>query len=93
MEGLTLKNILNSFNAPLNESQAWAVCYQCGTYLLDLWQNSPEQCQRFNGVTAVYISKDGNVVKVAAAADGDSRPTSPDSSGKNVFYDDILKIY
>ncbi|KAM3873493.1 protein spire homolog 1 [Diretmus argenteus] len=29
MEGLTLEEILRLYNQPINEEQAWAVCYQC----------------------------------------------------------------
>lgn len=33
MENLSLQKILEAFNAPINEEQAWAVCYQCAKYL------------------------------------------------------------
>lgn len=33
-ENLSLQRILEAFNAPINEEQGWAVCYQCAVYLL-----------------------------------------------------------
>lgn len=33
MENLSLQKILEAFNSPINEEQAWAVCYQCAKYL------------------------------------------------------------
>ena len=33
MEALTLQSILEAFNAPINEEQAWAVCFQCAKFL------------------------------------------------------------
>lgn len=29
LEGLSLEDILRLYNQPINEEQAWAVCYQC----------------------------------------------------------------
>jgi len=34
MNELSLLTILEAFNAPLTEEQAWALCYQCATKLL-----------------------------------------------------------
>ena len=39
--GLTLQGILEAFNAPINEEQAWAVCFQCAGHLLISLPPSP----------------------------------------------------
>ena len=67
MEGMTLQTILEAFNNPLNEEQAWAVCYQCARCLQNQWQVSPAECFRFGGLPAVELGKDGTVVSIRGA--------------------------
>jgi len=64
MEKLTLQAILGAFNNPLNEEQAWAICYKCARFLQDLWKQSPAECFRFNGLHAVQLGKDGSVLDI-----------------------------
>ncbi|XP_041455155.1 protein spire homolog 1-like [Lytechinus variegatus] len=56
-EIISLQDILESFSAPLNEEQAWAICYQCGKFL-DESVNGNVTVQSANGV---LLSKDGTV--------------------------------
>ena len=37
METSNLQDILEGFNAPINEEQTWAVCYQCANFLRHEW--------------------------------------------------------
>lgn len=61
IESLALQSVLEAFNAPLNEEQAWAIAYQCATNLQKQWNESPELCFRFNGIHSVDVHKDGSV--------------------------------
>ncbi len=64
----TLQNVLESFNAPLNEEQAWAVCHQCAKYLANEWNTNASDCCRFNGVQSVQMGKDGVVQGIVGTA-------------------------
>ena len=75
MEGLSLHNILDAFNNPLNEEQAWAICYQCARFLQNQWQQSPAECRLFGGLHAVELAKDGSVLAIRGA-DGESARSS-----------------
>lgn len=65
---LSLKTILETFNAPLNEEQAWAVCYQCSTYLQKERSNGNFDIS-FDplGPDSLHIFKDGTVCKKIAS--------------------------
>ena len=65
---LTLKSILDSFNAPIGEEQAWAICYQCAKFLQKQWEEKPAECFGFYGVESVLLYRDGSV----AANEADS---------------------
>ena len=60
-EPLSLEEILVSFNNPINEEQAWAVCHQCAQYFVS--KNS--QCKfrelYVRGRRAVRVKKDGEI--------------------------------
>lgn len=58
MDNLSLLKVLEGFNAPLNEEQAWAVCFQCAKFLQEA---PPERRCSFNDVRCVILSKDGSV--------------------------------
>ncbi|XP_062915679.1 protein spire homolog 1-like isoform X6 [Mobula hypostoma] len=66
---LSLEQILRLYNQPLNEEQAWAVCYQCCCTLRRHRQppaDAPNaQGHRFwgrlNGASAVLLHRDGNI--------------------------------
>ena len=64
MEKLTLLNVLEAFNAPVNEEQAWAICYQCAKHLQANWNEIPKDCFKFNEVQAVEIGKDGSIIGI-----------------------------
>ncbi|XP_067887316.1 protein spire homolog 1-like isoform X5 [Heterodontus francisci] len=62
---LSLEQILKLYNQPLNEEQAWAVCYQCCSTL----QRQPPTGEparpgdwgRLSGARAVILHRDGNI--------------------------------
>ncbi|XP_048452151.1 protein spire homolog 1 [Rhincodon typus] len=60
---LSLEQILKLYNQPLNEEQAWAVCYQCCSTLQR--QRRPGDTQlfpgRLSGARTVILQRDGNI--------------------------------
>ena len=60
MEFLTLQRVVEGFNAPINEEQAWAVCYQCGK-ILQIQKETSSICRKLSGLRSVKIYKDGSV--------------------------------
>ncbi|XP_072902967.1 protein spire homolog 1-like isoform X6 [Hemitrygon akajei] len=84
---LSLEQILRLYNQPLNEEQAWAVCYQCCCTLRRHRQSLADapnaQGHRFwgklNGAGAVLLHRDGNISIRADSDKGDpSRCTEPE---------------
>ncbi|XP_022092082.1 protein spire homolog 1-like isoform X2 [Acanthaster planci] len=59
---VSLDKILSAFDGPLNEEQAWAVCYQCAQFLKLSWpeRNADRGCT-LDGAEAVRVHKDGSV--------------------------------
>nr|XP_050850860.1 protein spire isoform X1 [Vespula vulgaris] len=55
---LNLQNILSSFNGPVGEEQAWALCYQAAKTLSSLPQN---KCYKLSKLSQIFLHKDGNV--------------------------------
>ncbi|XP_071959260.1 protein spire homolog 1-like isoform X2 [Antedon mediterranea] len=53
-----LDGILESFGAPLNEEQAWALCYQCAKYLHE--ERRKKRTQAFD-FQAISIYRDGSI--------------------------------
>ncbi|XP_013411067.1 protein spire homolog 1 isoform X1 [Lingula anatina] len=56
---LSLQDILEAFNAPLNEEQAWAICFQCLQHLKKHWDAG--NAIYIYGLPSVYVHKDGTV--------------------------------
>ena len=75
MDTLNLLQILEVFNAPINEEQAWAVCYQCAKYLQKAWseRSVDNGLPCFSCLDAVVLSKDGTVFRVVDSGDNGKR--------------------
>lgn len=60
IESLSLEEILDLYNQPINEEQAWAVCYQCCEAL----RAAPGDGKRkkITGATEIRIRRDGAVI-------------------------------
>lgn len=58
---VSLKNILLSFNAPINEEYAWALCYQCAKCFQEAFENDREKCCVVSEPEHVLLHKDGYV--------------------------------
>lgn len=61
-DSLTLLDILKSFNNPINEEQAWAVCYQCARYFLHEQNRLKYRELYTHGNRALRVKKDGDIV-------------------------------
>ncbi|KAK9890497.1 hypothetical protein WA026_010578 [Henosepilachna vigintioctopunctata] len=56
-----LKDILNSFNSPIREEHAWALCYQCAKYFNGCIALRKRDCYAVKEVEHVYFQTDGNI--------------------------------
>ncbi|XP_056154242.1 protein spire homolog 1 [Lampris incognitus] len=67
VEELSLEEILTLYSQPINEEQAWAVCYQCCRSLIqksrarDVKTAAVSAVRRIEGPTDVRIGRDGTV--------------------------------
>ncbi|CAG5128873.1 unnamed protein product, partial [Candidula unifasciata] len=62
MEVLPFVDILKVFNNPINEEQAWAVCYQCAQFL---FHNQIQEYYQFvydYGIHSIWLSRQGDVL-------------------------------
>lgn len=78
IESLSLEEILDLYNQPINEEQAWAVCYQCCAAL----RAAPGDGKRrkITGATEIRIRKDGAVtVRERPGTDGASDSRSSET--------------
>lgn len=58
-EALSLEEILRLYNQPINEEQAWAVCYQCCAWLRARRRESP--AGRLGAAAHLRVWRDGAV--------------------------------
>lgn len=58
---VSLLDILISFNAPINEEHAWALCYQCGVCFKNALQNDRGKCRVVTELDQVLLHRDGHV--------------------------------
>lgn len=56
---LSLEEVLKSYEQPINEEQAWAVCYQCCRGLLGT--DPRAAAARIRGTADILLHKDGSV--------------------------------
>lgn len=56
-----LQDILDSFNSFIREEHAWALCYQCAKFFLEVTAANPSNCFVVFDVNEVYLQTDGNV--------------------------------
>ena len=58
---LPFSDILRFFNNPINEEQAWAVCYQCAQYYLREQSQEKYQDLYEHGLQSVCLNREGEV--------------------------------
>lgn len=75
-DALSLEEILRLYNQPINEEQAWAVCFQCcGSLRAAAARRQPHR--RVRSAAQIRVWRDGAVTLApAAAAEGEPPPAS-----------------
>lgn len=56
---VSLINIIKSFNTPVSEEHAWALCYQCAKCFKNAFERDPNRCRVVKNLEEVRIHKDG----------------------------------
>lgn len=77
-EALSLEEILRLYNQPINEEQAWAVCYQCCGSLRARARRGETPAARLGAAAHLRVWRDGTVT---LEQDESHRPPPP-ASGK-----------
>lgn len=72
---VTLQDILISFNAPITEQHAWALCYQCAKCFKNAIETDRGRCRVVSKVEHVLIHKEGQVHSNTIFAGGGSSDT------------------
>lgn len=67
-EALSLEEILKLYNQPINEEQAWAVCYQCCVSLRAGGGRGERLTRRVESPADIRIWRDGTVTLNGSAA-------------------------
>ncbi|XP_045383761.1 protein spire homolog 1 isoform X3 [Lemur catta] len=78
-DALSLEQILRLYNQPINEEQAWAVCYQCCGSLRAAAARRRQPRRRVSSAAQIRVWRDG-AVTLAPAADDAGEP--PPAAGK-----------
>lgn len=65
-----LRDILESFNAPIKEEHAWALCYQCAKCFKDALSTNRNKCCRVTDVAHIWVHGDGTVHQSTIFAGG-----------------------
>ena len=58
---VALKDILISFDGPITEQQAWALCHQCAKCFKNAFEIDRERCLDVSKLEHVLIHRDGQV--------------------------------
>lgn len=60
-ECVSLSDILISFNAPISEEHAWALCYQCAKCFKNAYTKNRDKCRLVKKLDQVLLHKEGYV--------------------------------
>ncbi|XP_075211533.1 spire type actin nucleation factor isoform X2 [Lycorma delicatula] len=60
-ECIRLSDILKSFNAPISEEHAWALCFQCAKCLKNAFLSDRTRCRVVEDLHQVLLHRDGHV--------------------------------
>jgi hypothetical protein len=78
-DALSLEDILRLYNQPINEEQAWAVCYQCCGSLRAAARRQPRR--RVRSAAQIRVWRDGAVTLAPAAGDDAEPPATAGEPG------------
>lgn len=73
-DALSLEEILQLYNQPINEEQAWAVCYQCCGSLRAADAGRRQPRRRVRSAAQIRVWRDGEVTLAPAAGDAGEPP-------------------
>ena len=59
MNEITLKDIVEVFNAPINEEQAWAVLHEAAVFLNEKSSSNTLQFAKFSGLQSLCFDSSG----------------------------------
>ncbi|XP_072158706.1 protein spire isoform X2 [Bemisia tabaci] len=74
---VSLSDILISFNAPISEEHAWALCYQCAKCFKQGWESDRDKCKLVSELDHVLIHQDGHVHSNTIFAGGGTHNEGP----------------
>lgn len=80
-DSLSLEEILRLYNQPINEEQAWAVCYQCCGSLRASDAGHSQPRRRVRSAAQIRVWRDGAVTLVPAVGDAGQLPTAAGKLG------------
>ncbi|XP_021520113.1 protein spire homolog 1 isoform X1 [Meriones unguiculatus] len=78
-DALSLEEILRLYNQPINEEQAWAVCFQCCGSLRAAARRQPHR--RVRSAAQIRVWRDGAVTLAPAAGEEGEPPPAPGKLG------------
>lgn len=76
MGELSLDRVLKSYDQPINEEQAWAVCYQCARGLCQGPAGVPSSTARIRDPASLLLHRDGTVTLAAPETPEEGAPIS-----------------
>ncbi|XP_054281975.1 protein spire-like isoform X1 [Macrosteles quadrilineatus] len=74
---VSLLDILISFNAPINEEHAWALCFQCAICFKNALQTERAKCRVVTELDQVLLHRDGHVHSESILSEGKHDQGSP----------------
>ncbi|XP_039702206.1 protein spire homolog 1 isoform X1 [Pteropus medius] len=80
-DALSLEEILRLYNQPINEEQAWAVCYQCCCSLRAAAAGHRQPRRRVRSAGQIHVWRDGAVTLAPAARDAGEPPSTAGKLG------------
>ncbi|KAG1934026.1 protein spire homolog 2 [Pimephales promelas] len=82
---LSLEEVLKSYEQPINEEQAWAVCFQCCRELGELGEpRAPARRVLIRDLASIILHGDGTVTALLESSDDSNDNCAPAADGKLV---------
>lgn len=82
-ECVSLLDILISFNAPVTEEHAWALCFQCAKCVKNGLLSDRTKCRVVDELHQVLIHRDGHVHSSTVFEEGGNM-VRPEDAGKGI---------
>ncbi|XP_071345964.1 protein spire homolog 2 isoform X3 [Trachinotus anak] len=89
---LSLEEVLKSYEQPINEEQAWAVCYQCCSGLR-VPRPPPGRGSRVKDPSSILLHRDGTVSLQPEPQDNDDGPPPPPTAERQLVQSLGVAIY